>query len=71
MSGGTSSNVGVQTTVSMLVTKNSDFSYNIVSGDSTNAAGWVLITNGQDWYEALTNVKNPVWNEILRQILQI
>ena len=73
MTAGTNSNVGVATTISMIVTKNSDFSYNITSGDTTNAPGWIYLTNSQDWYDALSQGagKSAIYNEILRQILQI
>jgi hypothetical protein len=67
----TNSNVGVQTTVSILVTKNADLTYNVVSGDATNAADWVVIAGAYDYIDNFSSLKNKVMNEVRRQILQI
>jgi hypothetical protein len=71
MPAGTNSNVGVPTTVSIVVTKNSDLTYNITSGDTNNAAGWVVIAGAYDYVSSFSSLKNKVMNEVRRQILQI
>jgi len=53
------------------VVKNADNSYKITSSDNTNAVGWIINTNSQDVVDQSNNLRVPVWNEILRQILQI
>jgi hypothetical protein len=64
--------IGVQTTVSVLVTKNSDGTMNIVSGDA-GATGWALVrpSYAADQVDDYTSLKNQIWNEIQRQIRNI
>jgi hypothetical protein len=58
------------TTVSISVTKNSDGSYNITSGD-TNAKAWVVIAAQADAIDDFSAIKERVWQKLKRQILQI
>jgi len=54
----------VQTTVSILITKNADLTYTIVSGDSANAAGWVKLAGAWDYIDSFSSLKNLLMNEI-------
>jgi hypothetical protein len=64
--------IGVQTTVSILVTKNTDGSLSIVSGDA-GATGWTIFrpSYASDAVDDYSSIKNPCWGEVLRQIKQI
>lgn len=59
------------TTVSISVTHNADGSYDITSGDTTNAKSWHVTTDIQDTADQLSSIKNKIWSEIYRQIAQI
>jgi len=65
--------IGVQTTISVLVTKNSDGSMSIVSGDAAGATGWTIFrpSYSADQVDDYTSIKAPIWNEIQRQIRNI
>jgi hypothetical protein len=64
--------IGTPTTVSLTVTKNSDGSMNIASGDAA-ANAWALFrpSYSADQVDDYTSVKNACWNEIQRQIRNI
>ena len=64
--------IGTPTTVSVVVTKNTDGSMNITSGDAA-ANAWSLYraSYAADQLDDYTSVKTQVWNEIQRQMRNI
>jgi hypothetical protein len=61
--------IGTPTNVTIVVTKNTDGSMSITSGDAA-ATGWVIFrpSYSADSVDDYTSIKNPVWSEVLRQI---
>ena len=64
--------IGTPTTVSVVVTKNTDGSMNITSGDAA-ANAWAIYrpSYSADAVDDYSSVKNPIWQECLRQIRNI
>jgi hypothetical protein len=64
--------IGTPTTCSVVVTKNTDGSLGITSGDA-GAVGWAVYRPSYtaDAVDDYTSIKTQVWNEILRQIKNI
>jgi hypothetical protein len=64
--------IGTPTTVSIVVTKNVDGSMNITSGDAA-ANAWAIFrpSYAADAVDDYSVLKNPGWQEILRQIKNI
>jgi hypothetical protein len=64
--------IGTPTTVSVVVTKNTDGSMSLTSGDSA-ANAWSLFrpSYSADAVDDYSNLKNPIWQELLRQIKNI
>jgi hypothetical protein len=64
--------IGTPTTVSIVVTKNADGSMNMTSGDAA-ANAWAIFrpSYAADAVDDYSSVKNPVWQEFLRQIKNI
>jgi hypothetical protein len=64
--------IGTPTTCSVVVTKNTDGSLGITSGDA-GAVGWTVFRPSYtaDAADDYSSVKGPVWNEILRQMKNI
>jgi hypothetical protein len=64
--------IGSPTNVTIVVTKNADGSMNLTSGDAA-ANAWAIFrpSYAADAVDDYSNLKNPFWQECLRQIRNI